>query len=755
MDPKLHQAAATGNLILFQEALASCITTAAIDEYLLSQKTDINDNIIHVTADCSPEAGAFIVSEVMEKMQLPPLVKVALICQQNKHKSNPLHKAATKGHLQNVKILIESYHKFSKITNDEANTVPETRVTVGDAPMDDLPAPWLAVSYNGKTPLHMAIEEGHEEVAAYILSQDLETLCKMVDYFRKSPLYLAVEKGMERVALQILTSDCSYSLGHPFHKTTLLHSASQITEQVAKILIEKHAQLLRAQDSFGETFLHCWASRGELQPLQCLLKDNILSTWSGDYKNILSLENNSGNNPLHCAIYSNKVEVVKRLIDAYVQLSGPNEGDLNDSPLVHQNCYGETPLHKAIGRGCVDIALYLLSLDSNLASINIVIGTSPLFLAVECGCTEVVDALIRGQNEITICGPRGQNPLHIGWKCPDVLDMLVEMLGKDLIEMKDEAGKAPLDYAAAVGEINLMKMAFNHSGIHSAPYAWIEACKGGHMDAFRIFMNRCNFRQLCIDQRDTPLHHMKLETKEEYQEFLQIPLMEQLKNSTDSDGATPLHRAIEREDIVLVELLLGTPDINWTIKNTNGQTALDLLAKQCDELPDWVAMCKRIGINPRIKTTYIPLKTNLAEVRTTLSVVAALLATITFAAGFTIPGGFKDDGYAIFARNAAFIVFLLSDTYAMCCSMLVLFILIWAMVCDPDESLILIDRSIVILQQALYGTLVAFMSGVYTVVSHNCLWTAIVVCVMCSLVAVVTNKSVLYRLLKRFVPSTR
>lgn len=166
-------------------------------------------------------------------------------------------------------------------------------------------------------------------------------------------------------------------------------------------------------------------------------------------------------------------------------------------------------------------------------------------------------------------------------------------------------------------------------------------------------------------------------------------------------------------------------------------------------------MCKRIGINPRIRTTYIPLKTNLAEVRTTLSVVAALLATITFAAGFTIPGGFKDDGYAIFARNAAFIVFLLSDTYAMCCSMLVLFILIWAMVCDPDESLILIDRSIVILQQALYGTLVAFMSGVYTVVSHNCLWTAIVVCVMCSLVAVVTNKSVLYRLLKRFVPSTR
>lgn len=196
-------------------------------------------------------------------------------------------------------------------------------------------------------------------------------------------------------------------------------------EQLAKILIEKHAQLLRAQDSRGETFLHGWAHGGELQPLQCLLKDNILSTWSGDYKNILSLKNNFGINPLHCAIYSKEVEVVKLLIDAYVRLSGPNEGKLDDSPLVHQDYGGETPLHMAIHRGCVDIALYLLSLDSNLASIVDFQGNSPLFLAVACGCTEVADAIIRGRRrgEIVFCGPRGQNPLHVGWKCPGTNEM--------------------------------------------------------------------------------------------------------------------------------------------------------------------------------------------------------------------------------------------------------------------------------------------------------------------------------------------
>jgi Domain of unknown function len=61
------------------------------------------------------------------------------------------------------------------------------------------------------------------------------------------------------------------------------------------------------------------------------------------------------------------------------------------------------------------------------------------------------------------------------------------------------------------------------------------------------------------------------------------------------------------------------------------------------------------------------------------SVVAALLATITFAAAFTLPGGYSADasdaGLPIFARKAAFQVFLLSDTIAMCSSLSVAFFL--------------------------------------------------------------------------------
>lgn len=182
-------------------------------------------------------------------------------------------------------------------------------------------------------------------------------------------------------------------------------------------------------------------------------------------------------------------------------------------------------------------------------------------------------------------------------------------------------------------------------------------------------------------------------------------------------------------------------------------------------------MCKRTQISPWLTTNYIG--TSLAnaafryrgntrlgttpsagEMRSTLSVVAALLATLTFAAGFTLPGGLNEDtGEAILAKKVSFLVFILADTYAMCCSMLVLFCLIWSMVSDRDKSLLLIDRSVVILVQSLYGTLIAFMAGVYTAISHKSLWAAIIVIVMCSFVAISANRAILDKVLDKLIPS--
>ena len=45
-------------------------------------------------------------------------------------------------------------------------------------------------------------------------------------------------------------------------------------------------------------------------------------------------------------------------------------------------------------------------------------------------------------------------------------------------------------------------------------------------------------------------------------------------------------------------------------------------------------------------------------------IVAALVATVTFAAGFTLPGGYNDNGMAILTKRAAFKAFIVTDTIA-------------------------------------------------------------------------------------------
>ncbi|KAJ4800557.1 Ankyrin repeat family protein [Rhynchospora pubera] len=120
---------------------------------------------------------------------------------------------------------------------------------------------------------------------------------------------------------------------------------------------------------------------------------------------------------------------------------------------------------------------------------------------------------------------------------------------------------------------------------------------------------------------------------------------------------------------------------------------------------------------------------------TNTSLVAALLATITFAAAFTLPGGFSNDpsdaGLPIFARKAAFQVFLISDTIAMCSSLAVAFLCVLTTWEDLEFLLNYRKTTSPLMWCAYAATSLAFGTGLFTVMAPKNLWLAIIILLVC------------------------
>jgi len=114
--------------------------------------------------------------------------------------------------------------------------------------------------------------------------------------------------------------------------------------------------------------------------------------------------------------------------------------------------------------------------------------------------------------------------------------------------------------------------------------------------------------------------------------------------------------------------------------------------------------------------------------------VAALVATVTFAAAFTMPGGYKNEqGTAVLLKNAAFVVFVISDAIAMVLSISALFMhFYWALLgvrgqVEEDIKGNFSDWTSTLTAWAIPAMVIAFITGSYAVLAPS-LWLAITIC---------------------------
>ncbi|XP_078150788.1 protein ACCELERATED CELL DEATH 6-like isoform X2 [Carex rostrata] len=242
--------------------------------------------------------------------------------------------------------------------------------------------------------------------------------------------------------------------------------------------------------------------------------------------------------------------------------------------------------------------------------------------------------------------------------------------------------------------------------------------------------------------------------------ILSTPQLHRFINQANNYGELPLHSAARKCDPKILRSLLTHAGQDYTALNVSNDLALDLVYEQ-------TALWKTLKWNESftLLSNVIPsgwtyeiidnAKKTIQEqaikkvhslttkYTANTSLVAALLATITFAAAFTLPGGLSSDssdaGQPLFARKAAFQVFLISDTIAMCSSLAVAFLCILATWEDLDFLLNYRKTTRALMWCAYGATAIAFGTSLFTVISPKNKWLAILILVLCTILPLLSK----------------
>ncbi|KAJ4755958.1 ankyrin repeat family protein [Rhynchospora pubera] len=520
-------------------------------------------------------------------------------------------------------------------------------------------------------------------------------------------------------------------------------------------LILRNPDILFSLTPLGNNCLHLAAMLGHAKLAELI--------WSSK-PSLLSDTNNDGETPLMAAIMAGNAELSSNMLTAAAQhlQSNLEEGQpLNEMLLKVDVKHGDNVLHHAIRSGFEDLAVRLLNVEPRLSEQVNQTEESPMFMAARKRSAKVVERLLKIPFSAD-SGPANNTALYAAVSAgyTDITKQLLR--GRPALAC--HVANTTLNIAVTNNDLEAIKILLEHDP--NMPYVMNEgiarpihiAAVLGFVDAAKMIISACPDSAYVTNPHSlNALHLAVVHERQEFVDFiLRTPQLHRLINQPTKEGDLPLHLAAKSCSPEILRSLLSHKGQDYTAVNLQNSNAVDVTFRQDHKLKtlkwtesitlllsvipsDWRSHAADEAKRKIKKQAIQEVKSLTQRDSSNTSMVAALLATITFAAAFTPPGGFDNDpnsktlGLPIFVKNASFQVFMISDSIAMCSSLAVTFLCVLATWEDLDYLLNYRKTTRALMWCAYSATAVAFGTGMFTVVAPKSLWLATFILVICGI----------------------
>ncbi|XP_076889336.1 protein ACCELERATED CELL DEATH 6-like [Bidens hawaiensis] len=278
------------------------------------------------------------------------------------------------------------------------------------------------------------------------------------------------------------------------------------------------------------------------------------------------------------------------------------------------------------------------------------------------------------------------------------------------------------------------------------------ASKNGHLHVTKVLLDHYpDAREFLSKQHQNILHVASEYGKYNIVKYiLKTKWTEFLINEKDKNGHTPLHLATKNWHLKVVSALTWAPRVDLKQVNEEGLTALEVAEKYMEVMAPFKKRLTCIALRSagtpkthikdretvkRLEAAkYEPYNMGYCKARlNTLLLVSALVATVTFAAGFTMPGGNNSSGSHVgmvsMLHKINFQLFLICDSIAVYSSIIVMVMLMWAQLGDLNLMLNALRQAQRLLGLSLAMMSLAFVAGVNLVVTESH-WLSVITLVM-------------------------